>query len=82
MPRRESKVGEVYYSLQYRGDKGKTPLISTLEYKGTADGKPNMHLFVSTTLSRDNVFLEGAQLGMMMTFDQLKHALQLAGHAS
>jgi hypothetical protein len=80
--RREFSVGEVYYSLQWRKSKGEVPLISTFEYKGTADGKPHMHVFVTTSLSGDHVFLEGQQLGMMMTFDQLKHALKLTDHAS
>jgi hypothetical protein len=68
-------VGSLYYLLRYRGDRSKSHLISTFEYKGPVDGQPGMHLFVSTSPAADEVFLEEAQLGMMMTFDRLKAVL-------
>jgi hypothetical protein len=69
------EVGGLYYLLRYRGDRRKSHLISTFEYRGPVEHRPGMHLFVSTSLSADNVFLEEGQLSMMKTFDQLKEAL-------
>ncbi len=69
------EVGGLYYLLRYRGNKRKSYLISTFEYRGPAEGQPGLHLFVSTSLSADNMFLEDAQLRMMMTFDQLREEL-------
>ncbi len=76
MPSGKFKVGQIYYMLQYRGSKDGTPLISSYEYKGTVDGKPDMHLFLSTGLSDANVFLETAQLTSMVDLNGLKKALQ------
>jgi hypothetical protein len=76
LPSREFKVGQIYYMLQYRGSKNGVPLISSYEYKGTVDGKPHTHLFLSTGLSDANIFLETAQLSGMFDLNGLKKALQ------
>jgi hypothetical protein len=76
LPPREFEVGEIYYMLQYRGSRDRTPLISSYEYKGTVDGKPHTHFFSSTGLSDANVFLEAAQLNSMVDLNGLRKALQ------
>ena len=72
---RQFIVGSLYYLLRYRGDRAKSHLISTFEYRGPVTDQPGMHLFLSTSPAADSVFLEDAQLGMMMTFERLKEML-------
>ena len=72
----EFKVGEIYYMLQYRAPAGGPPLISSYEYRGTVDGKPDTHFFKATGLSDANVFLETAKLNGMVDIGALKKALQ------
>ena len=69
------QVGGLYYLLRHRSDRAKSHLISTFEYRGPVLDEPGMHLFLSTNPAADSVFLEDAQLSMMMTFDQLKEVL-------
>ena len=72
----ELKVGEIYYVLQYRNTKSGPPLISSYEYRGTVDGKPNAHFFKAAGLSDADVFLEEAQLNSMVDFNGLKEAIR------
>lgn len=72
----ELKVGEIYYLLQYRNTKSGPPFISSYEYRGTVDGKPNAHFFKAAGLSDANVFLEEAQLNSMVDFNGLKEAIR------
>jgi hypothetical protein len=69
------RVGDLYYLLRYRGNRAKSHLISTFEYRGPVTDQPGMHLFLSTSPAADSVILEEAQLGMMKTFEQLKEVL-------
>jgi hypothetical protein len=76
LPAPEFKVGEIYYMLQYLVPNGGPPLISSYEYRGTVDGKPDTHFFKATGLSDVNVFLETAQLNGMVDIGALKKALR------
>jgi hypothetical protein len=74
----ELRVGSIYYLVQYRAA---SPIVSTYEYKGTADDKPHVHFFQALGLSDANLFLEDAQLKQVVDIAGLKTALKV-GHAS
>ena len=72
----------IYYLVCRRAQEDSTPLITTFEYVGPVDGKPQVHYFKACGLANANVFLDQTELHSLLDLQGLKTCLLVTESAS